>query len=274
MLIGHYKNYRIYLKDELATRTQANSQYSLRAFARDLKVSPQILSLVMNGKKNISAEAAVAIANRLGLSTQETSYFRDLVELSQAKSDSLREIIRYRLGLYADNQPYRVLQEDVFKIIADWHHYALLELTFTKGFKKDPSWVARRLGISALQAREAIERLLRLELLEEADGTLRKTEVNIATTQDIPSAALKRLAFQFLEKAAEALEDQDVSERDFGSMTMAIDPDRIPEAKKMIRKFRRDLAILLETGKRTEVYTFSSELFRVTKRANNQGVLK
>jgi uncharacterized protein (TIGR02147 family) len=271
MLIGHYLNYRDFLRDKLGQRAQANPQYSLRAFARDLQISPQVLSHVIRGTKNISAEVSIEIAQQLGLTTEETSYFHDLVELSQARSEELKEIIRYRLARYTENHGFRTLQEDVFAIIADWQHYAILELTFTKGFKKDPVWIGKRLSIPPSEVRQAVERLLRLELLEEVDGTLRKTEVNIATSQDVPSVAVRKLTGQMLTKAEEALKKQSVEERDFGTMTMAIDPKKLPEAKKKIRAFRRELMQFLEAGNRTEVYSFASQLFKLTETKKTQG---
>lgn len=264
MLIGNYFDYREYLGDELLRRTEQNQQYSLRAFARDLEMSPQVLSSVISGKKNISAHVAIDIAKRLKFNAEELSYFHDLVEFTQAKTQDLKEVIHYRLMRYSENRPYRVLQEDVFKIMADWYHYAILELTFTESFKSDPIEIAKRLGITPLESRQAIERMLRLELLEEVDGKLRKTEVNLATTQDVPSAAVRKLASQLLDKASDALEQQSVEERDFGSMTMAIDPLKIPQAKKMIRSFRRELCEFLETGDRKEVYVFCSQLFSLS----------
>ena len=266
MLIGHYLDYREFLKDKLGQRTQANSQYSLRAFARDLAISPQVLSNVLGGKKNISSEVAIEIARKLRLSEEETSYLHDLVELSHAKSDALREVIRYRLSRYESNKAFRTLQEDIFSIISDWYHYAILELSFVEDFRDDPVWIAKRLGISPTDVRAAIGRLVRLEMMEERDGTLLKTDANLATAQDVPSAAIRKLTAQILAKADEALEDQPLAERDFGTMTMAIDPKKLPQAKKMIRHFRRDLMTYLESGKRTEVYSFASQLFRISKK--------
>ena len=270
MLIGTYKDYREYLKDELGRRAQLNRQYSLRAFARDLEISPQVLSLVMSGKKNISPDVAISIAHRLRLSAEEISYLNDLVELNQAKSDALREVVRYRLSRYEANQNFRTLQEDVFAIISDWHHYAILELTFTDSFQNDPIWIAKRLSISPTEVRQAIERLIRLELLEDKNGALVKTEVNISTTQDIPSAGARKLASQLLEKASEALGEQAIEDRDFGSITMAIDPKKLPKAKIMIRKFRRDLMTFLETGKRTEVFVLATQLFKLSNDSNKR----
>jgi len=266
MLIGHYLDYREFFKDKLGQRTQANPQYSLRAFARDLEISPQVLSNVIGGKKNISSEVAIEIARKLGLSEEETSYLHDLVELSKAKSEALREVIRYRLSRYESNKAFRTLQEDIFSIISDWHHYAILELSFVDDFRSDPVWIAKRLGIAPAVVRKAIERLVRLEILEERHGTLIKTDVNLATTQDVPSAAIRKLTVQLLAKAGEALEEQPLADRDFGTMTMAIDSKKLPHAKKMIRRFRRDLMTYLESGERTEVYSFASQLFRISKR--------
>jgi uncharacterized protein (TIGR02147 family) len=65
MLIGQYLDYREYLRDELGQRVQANPQYSLRAFARDIAIAPQVLSLVLNGKKNISSEVAIELAKKI-----------------------------------------------------------------------------------------------------------------------------------------------------------------------------------------------------------------
>ena len=270
-LIGHYIDYRQYLKDELDRRVHLNPQYSLRAFSRDIEIAPQILSMVINGKKNISSEVAIEIARKLGLSTEELSYFNDLVELSQAKTEGLRDVIKYRLTKYEENKSYRTIQEDVFKIISDWFHYAILELTYTSGFKKDPLWIAKRLGIPPHDARLAIERMLNLELLESTSKTLKKTEINIASSNEVSSAAIRKFTAQLLEKATVALDEQSLEQRDFGTMTMAIDPKKIPEAKKMIRKFRRDLTEFLESGERTEVYALCTQLFSLSTNSKTGG---
>lgn len=49
MEMTHYRDYRSYLRNELECRVNANAQYSLRAFARDLDMPPQMLSFVLSG---------------------------------------------------------------------------------------------------------------------------------------------------------------------------------------------------------------------------------
>jgi hypothetical protein len=48
-------------------------------------------------------------------------------------------------------------------------------------------------------------------------------------------------------------------------MTMAVDPGKIPEAKKRILKFARELCEFMEAGKRSRVYELSVSLFPISK---------
>ena len=266
------RDYRPYLRNVLEKRIAANASYSLRAFARDLEVSPQMLSFVLNGKKGISQESAADIAERLELGPAESSYFVDLVTLNHARSPQARKLAEYRIEERLSSQTtYKTLEVEAFKAISDWHHYAILELSFTKGFKADPKWIAERLGISSFEASQAIERLKSLELFEkDKKGNLRKTELNISASYGTPSSALRKLARQLLQKASESLESQSIDERDITNMTMAIDPSLLPEAKQMISDFRRKLCAFLEQGLRTEVYVFAPSLFRLSKQTTKK----
>ena len=82
-----------YLKDELERKISANPKYScpLRAFARDLKIAPQILSNLLNGKKAISVDVAGALAERLEMNPREASHFIDLVLYAHTKNASTKK---------------------------------------------------------------------------------------------------------------------------------------------------------------------------------------
>jgi uncharacterized protein (TIGR02147 family) len=49
------------------------------------------------------------------------------------------------------------------------------------------------------------------------------------------------------------------------SITFSINRKNIPEAKKMIRTFRRKMATLMAKGHKTDVYNLNVQLFPVTK---------
>lgn len=68
-------------------RREKNGSYSLRAFARDIDLSPSFLSLFLNGKKNLSLNSAYRIGQRLGLDPEEQAALFNAV-FNSSKMDS------------------------------------------------------------------------------------------------------------------------------------------------------------------------------------------
>ena len=66
-VIQLYQSYQDILKAELEKRQRANARYSLRAFARDLGVSPSNLSEILQRKAGLSRIKAQEIAKKLNL---------------------------------------------------------------------------------------------------------------------------------------------------------------------------------------------------------------
>ena len=238
------------LLTELVTRVNTNPAYSLRRFASQLGISPATLSGVLAGKRRLSLKTAARVCGKLALSPQSAAQFCTSVAAEQSK-----------LPAPAASAEYLNLSADAFQLMSDWYHYAILELTFVKGAAADPRWFARKLGLSITQAIDAIERLKRLGLLEERRGCYVKTKARIASPDGVASSAVRKRHAQVLGKATESLNAHSLDERDFSAMTMAIDPELLPEAKKRIAAFRRELCEFLESGKRTRVYELSLQLF-------------
>ncbi|MBI3542017.1 MAG: TIGR02147 family protein [Deltaproteobacteria bacterium] len=242
---------RVWLENEFARRRQANPAYSLRAFARQLELPPGRLSEILSDKRNVTRKVAEKIAERLGFDPAMREEFLGCVR-------------RGPTDLVSDE--HRQLSLDAYQAISDWHHYAILSLTELDDFEYDVGWIARRLGISTVDARAAVERLLRLELAEERDGTLARTQAKLLAGHDVSSPALRKRHERVLRDAIEALGDAPSSARDVTSVVVATDPAKIPEAKAMIRRFRRKLCAFLESGAKKEVYNLNVQLVPVTKK--------
>src|SRR5689334_9211079 len=85
------------LQREYESRCARNSRYSLRAFARDVGLSPGGLSQVLRGRMGLSEKTASRIAERLGWSRPEQIHFRDLTISQYSKNRQQRELARVRL---------------------------------------------------------------------------------------------------------------------------------------------------------------------------------
>jgi len=259
-------NYRRILYTALETRCAKNPRYSLRAFARDLEISPARLSDVLRGRYGLSVDAANKISKILGHSKSETKHFADLVESEHARSPIRRLEAQKRLA--AKENTYQQLGLDGFQIISEWYHYAILELLLTEGSKSETAWIAARLSLSRHLVDAALARLKRLGLLEELeDGSLKPGDEFTASPDGIPNEAIKKFHRQILEKAILAIDFQSVQERDISNMILAIDEKDLSEAKDFIRDFRRSFDRRFGRAvTKTHVYNLSIQFFSLQER--------
>ena len=247
------------LKAALAARQRRNPHYSLRAFAAHLGVPPGRLSELLSRKRSVTRALAKFLVGRLDLAPSEACAF---VEGAMPAGRSAKSAMSLARQATRAETPYATLADDSFSAIAEWEHFALLSLLETADAKSDAAWMARRLGIGIGQVRDALERLERLGLVvrESDNAAFRPTHANLSTGDADVSPALRRSHKQSLEHAIRAIDDVPLAQRDVSSVTMAVDIARLPEACALIRAFRRDLAALLETGDRTEVYNLNIQL--------------
>lgn len=257
------QDFQSYLQQELLRRCKANPKYSLRAFASVLQIESSALSKILNGKRRVSTPTFEKLASRLGLGPHERDQLRPGV-LKRSRGAALDQS--------TDAAPnYQQLSLDLFQVIADWYHYAILELTQVAHFKADKKWIARTLGITPTEVNLAVQRLTRLELLQ-IDKSGRWTDISGATTNiknDFTAVALRKLQRQILEHSVVALEEIPVERRDHTSMTMAVSSKTLPVAKEKIKKFRRELCALMKAQTPyDDVYQLAVSLYPVTKRKN------
>lgn len=246
----------MWLSEQLEVRRKKNPAYSLRAFARSLNLPAASLSQIMLGKRPLTLKTAMRIADRFDLSPNERQAFLSSVVWQGASNDSPQ-----------DAKSYTELEAETFAIISDWYHYAILSLGEIKPNFCDAKWIAKQLGITQVQARGALDRLFKLGFIKKVGP---RGYTQCAPPLDIQCAsklmALRKYHRQNLSLAEKALDDEPIPLRDFNSMTMAIDPDKIPLAKEAIRKFRDTIATILETGDKRRVYTLAIQLFPISKK--------
>lgn len=263
----NYISYHDILKERFEKRQLLNSSYSLRAFARDLGISVPRLSQILNGKLGLSIKAAKLIAERLKLSEEEFTWFNASVGSQHSRKFKERENYKNKIEKYkSETKAYSQIHMEYFKVIADWYHFAILELTALKEFKNDTKWIAKTLGITAEEAQAAIERMKSLDLLREENGKLIDAFKFLATTNDVPSMSLKKFHAQLIKKSLDALYEQEVSNREVSSTIFAVNKNQLAEFKEKIRSFRQTTAHAAEqTQNKDSVYCLSIQLFELSR---------
>lgn len=261
-----YNDYRQYLTEEYERRKQLNAAYSLRAFARDLGLSAPRLSQVLSQRYGLSVQAATEVAKKLRLNPEEVQWFCDSVGSLHSRSVKERIELNHRINEYKKTKSkIPELQLEYFKVISDWYHFAILELTHLSDFKNNTKWIAKKLNITVDDVKLAIKRLVDLDLLEEKNGTLVDVFKILSTPNDIPSDSLKKFNLQLIKKAMEAVYHQEVQTREITSLVFAIDDEKIPYYKEKIRQLKSELSAEAEKSKnKNQVYCLSLQLFNLT----------
>lgn len=240
------------LRSTLMQRCKANESYSLRAFARDLNVEASALSKIIRGERALSPQMFDRFCSSLNLSPKEQA---DFIETDEAE--------------------FQQITEDCFKVIADWYHYAILELTHLQSFKADEKWICEKLGITKTETRKAIERLKRLNLLKvDENGKWIDTGENLSTVSvKHTNQAYKNLQTGVLEKAILALNEIPFDQRDQSSMTLAFSKSEMPKAKELLKKYRRQFVNQMEDYETADqVYHLSFSLYPLLKKKNTEEI--
>lgn len=246
------------LKEELMRRQAKNKNYSLRAFAQFLSLSPSFLSKVLNGQKGLSKNSILKICSRIN---SEDPLRSDILKMSASLS--------HKLGETQSKESFTLIDSTRFEMIANWEHYAILELTTLKEFKDNPKWISKKIGISETRADLALKRLLDLHLLERNKKTKKinsTAENNSSLTPQSSSLAQREHERQLLSKAIEALEKISFEKRSQTSIKMAIPQNRVAEAKQRIIEFQREFMNFMQRkGERDSVYNLSISFFPLTE---------
>ena len=155
-----YVTYHDLLDEEFERRKQFNESYSLRAYARDLGLPAPRLSLILNKKEGLSVDSAEGIASKLKLSEKKREWFCSSVGSLHARSFKERNDYKDKVQKYKDEaKVFSELHLEYFKVIADWYHFAILELTYLADFQNNAAWMANILGISTEEVEIALDRM-------------------------------------------------------------------------------------------------------------------
>ncbi len=257
-----------YIKDEFTRRSQANPHYSLRAFARDLDVSPSWLSDFMLEKKGLSPAAAKRLVSVLSFTNSEAKVFLLSASAHHARSPKDREAARKQLASLKKNKAFTMKPNDFIKT-GTWYHQAILELTEVEDFGHHELEIAERLRLPLPTIRRALQELQEAGLLMIEHGKMKSCFPETESTADFPSAAIRKFHEQVIQKSLKALHEQAVQDREYGSATFAFEASRINEAKQALREFQKKFSDEFYTNSKNKdsIYQFSLQFFRLdTKR--------
>ncbi|MBL7688021.1 MAG: TIGR02147 family protein [Bdellovibrionaceae bacterium] len=265
-----------FLKRFFDGKLKKNPRYSLRAFARDLGVSPSYLTHLLRGSRKLSLEKAEVIADRLGLRGEGRGRFIRHAAAESGVRLGARKVLDPLLSESIgrrDISPlsdFQSLTVEEFQSICDWQSLAVLEWMGCSETEKDIASIGRAFSMSQTEVIDTLSRLKELKLLVETPRGWTKRSMKLA----IPTINSRRPIRQFhrsvvghaLAVMETELADSDFQRRIVLSSTVAVNPDSIEVAKSRIGQFVGELTQSLSAGPCSEVYMVSIQLVPLSKR--------
>jgi len=256
------------LQEEFEARKARNSRYSLRAFARDLRIDPSNLSKLLAGKRK-PAESVIEHLKEITRSQHPRLHLK------------LSKVFVRSAGGFYDFHPVadydRLLQ---------WQNILVLESLKLRSQPCHAKDLHAVTGLTTAQILSALEILVEFGLVTR-DSKSAKFEANLKNVSTGGESAQRSEAFrayqrQLLERAALAIGDgiatdgspvdraaaeRMLLDRSQTSTVFCIEKARLPLVAKKITAFRRCLVKLLDggSGRNDGVYALCVSLFPLRK---------
>ena len=264
--ITEYQDYRRFMQDFYEEKKK--SGFTWREFSKEAGfASPSYLKLVCEGKSSLSRVGLPRVANAMGLTGFERTYFEKMVEFGNATNDEKKKAAFADLTRIAKEQKARVIDADTFAYYESAVNSIVRELApLMPGAL--PNEMAKRIKhlYTAQQVRDSLAMLTRAKFLEETDENVyRQTDKAITGSTEAIPLALRSMNREMTDLAKEALDKIDVRERNISGVTIGVDDATLARISEEVNNCRkRIIALANECKDINQVYRLNLQLFPLT----------
>ena len=270
--IFNYLDYRRFLRD-LVKELKAKQQYNVRTFARKAEIrTPGYMKMVIDGKRNLTAETADKFCRALDITDQERKYFEYLVLYNQTTDPDLKkDYLEELLALCPRSAQYK-MEKNQYRYFSRPHYITIYEMVALPDFQEDYKWIAKRCfpPVRTSEAKEAIDSLLKLELLKrDENGKLYQTQKVIHTgDKNTKIAETYHYHEAVLNLARHALGSLKQEDRHYNSLTLPLSQKKFLKIIDKFYSLQNEILQELEAPEAdaNEIYQINFQLYPVTKK--------
>lgn len=258
-------------------RRTRRAKYSLRALARDVELSPGMVSQIMACKRMPSQAAIHRFIRALGIVGRDAQLLKEIRVLREAvrarkgkprNSDSVLARYLEEDELLSAYQSYRRKDPQQISTLSRWYHFALMELLTCELPDTDLRTLQIRLGIRLTETRDALDLLFAAGLIEKHDGRWIKKDRFLELPEEVTQEATRRYHRVMVSQALAVMTSQtaasEVQRRRIIGSTVAVNPENLEDAVEAINSFLFKLTRKLGKGPCTEVYQIGIQLVPLT----------
>lgn len=281
-MIADYMDYRRFLQDFYLFRREQTKKslrpysYSTFAAAANIK-SPNYLKMIIEGKRNLSPDMIGRFAKATGLNKADADQFRMLVQFNQSADPSGRNLLLKDLSDMRVERQLKAGEIDrkAWDKLPSWVAWVLYAVMDQGGvdFKIDNLKDLLRGKAKADEIEAAIKSLVESGEItyDETTKTYAKSKNRSDGLEDIPVALIRKLQAQLMLLGLESLYQDSPTEREFGTLTLALTQSEFEELRFKLRQMRKQVHKDISTQRMQtpgeRVYQLNLQLFPVTDKA-------
>ncbi|MCA9490408.1 MAG: TIGR02147 family protein [Myxococcales bacterium] len=177
-------------RDVISAFLAENKVISMRELARRMDCSVSWISQILKRKRELDPSKLPILCDIMGLDHEEVAYVESLIAL-ESPVESVHQGAWSRISTARRKAESEAVRDDAVRLFSEWIWGAVWQLSLCEGFDEDPRWIAQMLipQVTENEARDAIEGLVSLGLLERVDGRLVGVSEDRSTPPELPTAA-------------------------------------------------------------------------------------
>lgn len=260
---------REFLRQAYDAQKRVNKGFSHRYIAKAMGAgSSSFFKDVLNGRASLNPARAAKFARLFCMNPRDTAYFETLVLYTQASDPAEKERLLQTLARAKGAGQQAVLEASQAEYLQKWHYAAVRELLAITDFDEDYEALASRLSppITAAEARDAIQLLLRLKLIRRAkDGRYEKADKVVVTGPRHQAEKSRPGILANLELARRALDTYPPEIRPFSYLTLSVSPESLQYIQERLREVRRDILERVSQDENVDrLYQLNMQLFPIS----------
>lgn len=239
-LVFEYSDPLLFLRDLLEFNKKTKRAYSLRQrVAKVGSCSPSFVSQVLNGQRQLSRDNLLKLAPVLEATSSEVKFLDELL-LKKISASGVNVPARYK------KQESKTPKNH---LLTDWFHPYVKDLILLKGFKAQPSILAKMLKKRFPEGKiqKSIDFLLREGFWRrDLNGDVVPEDNYVESTTELPNEKIRQAHRQALKIAEAGIEQYTPAQRKASTVILSVSEDHKAELRSLLESFENQLTAFIE----------------------------
>lgn len=267
------------LAEELETRKEKNSSYSIRAFARDLDISHGHFIQLLSGKKAFTFNSVEKVLNALNIKNSQA----DLIVKDFKVEEKIKENVKALLNSNINKSSKAIaIGANEYIPISHWSHDAIFHLLEEGALEEQMTSIELKLSFSKADIHKCLENLKTAGLISIVNNMIQKSCDSYHMKGGACEMAMDKLvkSFDLSQKelfslAMNQFNPLEDNNNQYSTQAYKVPKNQVETIKKSILSFCDSIENTLKlahsdqkTLNEEHIYFFNTQFFPVTKNLN------